>query len=345
MTRWALVLLMMTLTTMPAAAQAGQERDTAATASASMPTPSEPGQAPRASSGLLFGEDLEGHLAVFDERHRLVIELDKTAGQPVRVGIEPGVYEVRLQTSGEPVWADVQVERSSFTAVNRARFAAPSPAARPSPSERPASRTDGDRGPLSIERHRPVDRSHRIELRFAMYRNPSATFVEDGHHVSWGSGDVGGGFEYLHYVSPDLAVGFAIDGQTRGEGSGDWWDDDWDNGASTVAMPIVVRWNFLRRTTEWRGIDPYVTGGVGPVFRADWSSTGTRHHSTSASVSTTIGARVGAGFDVRLGSVWTLGLMGAWRWSDRPSGVTGYGKHDQGGEVAFTMGWMFGRRR
>lgn len=200
-------------------------------------------------------------------------------------------------------------------------------------------------GPLVVEPRRG-ERRHRIELRMSLHDSPGASFVQDGRHTHWGSGNVGGGFEYLHYVSPDLAVGFAIDSQARGEGHSDWWDDNLDNGNATVAMPVVVRWNFARRFTDWRAIEPYVTGGVGPVFRADWLSTGGwRHHShTSAEVSTTIGGRLGLGFDARLSSVFTLGLAGTWRWSDRPEGVSGYGKEDRGGEVSFTIGFNFGHR-
>lgn len=52
---------------------------------------------------------------------------------------------------------------------------------------------------------------------------------------------------------------------------------------------------------------------------------------------------VGGGIDFRLGSVFTLGLAGAWNWSSGLRDDFWSAPAFNGGEFTFTMGWQFGR--
>jgi hypothetical protein len=282
-------------------------------------------------SGLVIGAEIEGHVTAVDRRGRLVLEIDKVAGRPVRVGVEPGLYEVRLETRGAVARISVEVQEGAFPLVDRERFAARAAESRP-----PAR-------PRADER-RLADARHRMEARLGLRHRPSISVSESSRDVHTSSVNVGGGVEYLYYVASDVGVGVSATSLARGVVTSVDHEDGVSSGHATIFVPLVARWNFVRRLTDWRTVDPYVTASVGPVFRVDWSTTEDRHDShTTADTATSIGGRLGLGLDVHLGSVWTLGLVGAWNWSDRSDTVAGYGNRDRGGELAFTMGWEWGR--
>jgi len=203
-------------------------------------------------------------------------------------------------------------------------------------AEEPQMRTPGDWS--------WVEPRHRLEARFGVWRKPHFSFSEPTEDVHIGSADFAFGFEYLRSVTLDLAVGVGTQAFVRGAGESVEDGDSWSSGYATIAIPFVVRWNFARRLTNWRTIEPYLTAGVGPLIRMNWTAFEFDDDSTgTADAEATIGGRVGLGLDVHIGSVWTLGAMAGWNFSEKPDSVTGYGRHDRGGEVAVTMGWVFGR--
>jgi len=189
-----------------------------------------------------------------------------------------------------------------------------------------------------------VEPRHRLEARFGVWRKPHFSFSEPTNDVHVGSADFAFGFEYLRSVTRDLAIGIGTQTFVRGTGESVEDGDSSSTGYATVAIPFVVRWTFARRLTSWRTIEPYLTAGVGPLIRMNWTAFEFDDDSTgTADGEATIGGRVGLGLDVHIGSVWTLGAMAGWNFSEKPDSVTGYGRHDRGGEVAVTMGWVFGR--
>jgi hypothetical protein len=311
-------------------------------------------QAPQSASGLVLADDVEGHVLVYDSRQQLVFEMDKEARRPVRMGVGPGQYVVRLESSRSALRITVEVRDGEFTIVDRSRFDKPAAdEARPARSE-PASRAPQKAETRQRTGHEPPsgplkDAANRIEVRFAVWPAPSFSYAEpqpvrDVQHSSLV--DMGLGVEYLRSVSVDLAIGVAV--STRTLTSRKWTGDDRDDGTrstdASTFVPAVIRWNFARRLTPWRVLDPYVTGSVGPLFRTSRVSFGYDDDSNHWSDGTTsLGGRLGAGVDAHLGRVFTLGVVGAWNWSDRPDTTVGYGPHDQGGEVSVTMGWEWGR--
>jgi hypothetical protein len=303
-------------------------------------------QAPQSASGLILAEDLAGHIAVFDTTQRVVFEMDKESGRPIRVGVATGTYEVRLQTRRSAVRITVQVRDGEYAVVDADRFAQPwtggseaagaaAPAAEPSPE-----------GPLG-------DAVNRIEVRFGAYPTPSFHTDETANDIHTRRADMGLGFEYLRFVGHDIAIGVSVSSLVRSNTV--WTDRDHDNVAdddrertrtanSTSFVFGVVRWNFARRLTEWRALEPYVTGSMGPVFR--WNLKKVEFHDDdldqSTEVLTGLGGRVGAGVDVHLGRVFTLGIVGAWNWSTAEDETVGFGANDRGGEVGVTMGFVWG---
>ena len=152
-------------------------------------------QAQQSASGVILAEDLAGHIAVFDSTQRVVFEMDKESGRPIRVGVAPGTYEVRLQTRRSAVRITVQVRDGEYTVVDADRFAQPStggseaagaaaPAAEPSPRGSPGRRGQPHRGPLRClpdavvphrgdgERHPHAPGGHGPRLRVSALRRP-----------------------------------------------------------------------------------------------------------------------------------------------------------------------------
>ena len=303
-------------------------------------------QAQQSASGLIIAEDVAGRITVFDTTQRIVFEMDKESGRPIRIGVPPGTYEVRLQARRPAVRITVQVRDGEYTVVDTDRFAQPStgqlqPAGAPAQAAEPS--------PM-----RPLgDAVNRIEIPFVAYPTPSFHTEETPNDVRRRQTDMGLGFDYLRFVGRDIAIGVSASSLVRSDTT--WTDRDHDNTAdddrertrtasSTTFVYGVVRWNFARRLTEWRALEPYVIGGLGPVFR--WNQKKVEMHDDdldqSSEVITGLGGRLGAGVDVHLGPIFTLGAVGTWNWSTCEDEAIGYGSKDRGGYAAVTMGFVWG---
>jgi len=303
-------------------------------------------QAQQSASGLVIAEDVAGRVTVFDTAQRIVFEMDKNDGQPVRIGVPPGTYDVRLQTRRPAVRITVQVRDGEYTVVDADRFAQPSTGQPQAAGVAVPGAAESPKGPRG-------DAINRIEVPFAAYPTPSFRHVETANDVHRREADMGLGFDYLRFVGRDIAIGVSATSLIRSDTI--WVDHDHDNVAdddhertrnahSTTFVYGVVRWNFARRLTDWRTLEPYVTGGMGPVFR--WNQKKVEIHDDdmdrSSEVITGFGGRLGAGFDVHIGPVFTLGAVGAWNWSTCEDETIGYGSEDRGGYAAVTIGFVWG---
>jgi hypothetical protein len=303
--------------------------------------------AQQSASGLIIAEEVAGRVTVYDASQRIVFEMDKDSGRPVRIGVAPGTYEVRLDTRRTAVRITAQVREGEYTVVDADRFAQPSTdRQQPAGATAPAPADASPKGPLG-------DAINRIEVRIGVYPAPSFSHEELPNDVHRGYGDMGLGFAYLRFIGRDIAIGVSASSLVRSEKV--WVDRDHDGTAdddrdrtrtsnSTTFVFGVVRWNFARRLTEWRTLEPYVTGSAGPVFRWNQKKVEIENDdlNQSSEVMTGFGGRVGAGVDVHLGRVFTLGAAGAWNWSTNEDETVGYGSEDRGGEVAVTMGFEWG---
>ncbi len=303
-------------------------------------------QAQQSASGLVIAEDVAGRVTVFDTTQRVVFEMDKDEGRPIRIGVAPGTYEVHLQARRPAVRITVQVRDGGSTVVDADRFAQPSTgqpqaAGAPAPAAEPSPK--GPRG----------DAVNRIEVPFVAYPTPSFHSDEMANDVHRRQADMGLGFDYLRFIGRDIAIGVSAVSLVRSDTI--WTDLDHDNTAdddrertrktnSTTFVYGIVRWNFARRLTEGRALEPYVVGGLGPVFR--WNQHKVEIHDDdkdySSEVITGLGGKLGAGFDIHLGPVFTLGAVGAWNWSTCEDETIGYGSKDRGGYAAVTMGFVWG---
>ncbi len=90
-----------------------------------------------ASAVLVIAEEMGGRLYVRDARGALVVELAKTAGQRVELGLEPGIYALVLDDRGTRSAGEVSVSTGGRVLVGAANL-------RPVSGERTTSRGDGD---------------------------------------------------------------------------------------------------------------------------------------------------------------------------------------------------------
>ena len=306
----------------------------------------------RISTGIILASAVEGRIAIFDSQGRLVVELDKPAGRSLEVALEPGAYEVRFH----------QCRRSCASRFARATGSCWSRRAPEFRRGAASARATGGRfGPPAA---RALDARHRIEVRFGGWADGWAGDYDDCCYS--GSAHGAFGVEYLHFLRNDLGVGVAV----TGYGAANGWSyalDGEGTAQALVSVPVVVRWYPVRRLTQVRAVEPYVTAGIGPAFgvnsawvdyghphgRTDWQDWRNwpnwddwddwDHGVSSTRVSTALGGRIGGGVDFRLGSVFTLGLSGAWNWSTGFADDLWFRPDPSGGEFTVTMGWQFGR--
>lgn len=64
----------------------------------------------QSSSLMVFEESIEGRVSVRDSRGIFVAELQKLAGKPVQLGLEPGKYHVLLSQTGKVLESDVELK-------------------------------------------------------------------------------------------------------------------------------------------------------------------------------------------------------------------------------------------
>ena len=92
-----------------------------------------------ASAGLTIPEALGGRLSIRDERGALAVELAKTEGQRVDLGLAPGTYSVLLDDKGNRFATEVRVVSGRRTALVPSSL-------RPVPRDKTIARGDGEAG-------------------------------------------------------------------------------------------------------------------------------------------------------------------------------------------------------
>jgi hypothetical protein len=295
---------------------------------------------PQATSGIIIAADIEGRLSVYDGRQQLVVELNKPAGRQLQLALEPGVYEVRLTAVDGTRRAGILISEGHQLLVSLSNFSDQAASRPPVAGDLPAGH------PVPPHHSHALDPRHRIEARFGGWGNGWYDYGDDWHYA--GSAQGAFGVEYLSFVRNDLGIGVGLSSLVRAQGD---WEGLVDAGTArvTTSIPVVVRWYPVRRMTRTRSVEPYVTAGIGPVFGVDTVYTDDHgpydwQHDEfgSARVGATIGGRLGGGVDFRLGSVFTLGVAGAWNWDAGFSDDLWTGPRPGGGEFTVVLGWNFG---
>lgn len=74
-------------------------------------------------AGLSLAADLAGRMYIRDSRGQLAVELEKTAGKPMEIGLSPGRYDIVLDRSGSLSHCPVEILARTRTPVTAVRFA------------------------------------------------------------------------------------------------------------------------------------------------------------------------------------------------------------------------------
>jgi hypothetical protein len=71
------------------------------------------------SAGLLLTEDIEGRLYIRDSSGNLVVELNKLSGYAVELGLQPGKYQITVNSKGELFTGEVSLGEGTRTLLSR----------------------------------------------------------------------------------------------------------------------------------------------------------------------------------------------------------------------------------
>ncbi len=184
------------------------------------------------SAGLCFGPEIAGRLFVRDAQGRLVAELQKAAGHPVELGLEPGGYGLTLESADGVFEARAELAEGLRVPLSQERFA-------PATIEVASSRG------ASGERHlQPVNLAVIPGLSLADFRNGGELPVS-----IFGLNLIGGrlravrGFELgsVFNIETEEAVGLQIAGAANHVGGpvgGVQIAGAWNHGASLSGLQV-----------------------------------------------------------------------------------------------------------
>jgi len=291
------------------------------------------------ATGLVLAEELAGRFFVRDADRELVAELYKPRGRVVEVGLAPGVYEVRCEQETGALISALKLGQGEVLMLEPRDFAQAEP-------ERGVERILPPEKPRSEPRSMALKGRSRLELRFGAWEHGWGSY-----HVgagSWGvvtrsgSDNATGSLGYSRWLREDLAVTFSITG-LGGEaevvtGAHDWYTTVDSSGVGSFLVGL--------RKYIWGSetVKPYLAGSLGPYIGGT-SVVETRspgHSYVEERAEVAFGGHVGAGFDVRLGRNWMLGISGGYNFmSDFRHPIGGRDNYG-GGEMGVSFSWLFG---
>jgi hypothetical protein len=279
---------------------------------------------------LVLAEDLNGRFFIRNARRELIVELFKPRGRQVELGVEPGAYEIRLEADKTPLVATAAVADGARIVLDARQFGAVA-------LEATRARGDTDVPRLGVNGRNRLSVSLGMRRDSAFERSVTSGVADDG---------LFGGIEYTRYVREDLELGVAVQWLGGTVGATVAPQGVFSGTAQVIAVPVIVRWNPLKRAGERQAIKPFVAASVGPVIG---SSTGSSVllDTVFSGVQTqvTTGGHVGVGVDLHLARAVAVGVHGGYNWMidfPRPVGVRdNYG----GPAIGVSLGWMFGRGR
>ena len=266
---------------------------------------------------LVLGEDLEGRFFVRTTSQELVVELYKPIGRRVELALEPGAYEVRVERPKASLIAKTQVADGARVVLQAREFGAT--------SVETTQRRGNEPAPAAPPRY-ALDGRNRLSLLMGMWRTG------------------GDGFEYTRFVREDLAVTVGMEGfgvqsgvstGPRGTSAGD---------VAGVAMPIGVRWNPLRHGYGTQPIKPFLLLAGGPlVGGADGAFVGNSTVSAGGNARGALFGRVGVGVDIVPTRGFSFGLSVAYNAASKFSQPIGLHEDFSGPQIAFSLGWLWGK--
>src|SRR5262249_8621254 len=119
-----------------------------------------------------------------------------------------------------------------------------------------------------------------------------------------------------------------------------------DGTSWTVAVPIGVHWKLLPDGRLPRGIRPYVTTALVPVFAGSVGSFGGSHQGASGVRTTaTPGGELGGGVDFQVSRLCAINAGAAYNWISEVETPFGLSRRLSGPEISISFGFLFGKGR
>lgn len=281
---------------------------------------------------LVLGEDLDGRFFIRNSRNELVVELYKPQGRRVELGVEPGLYEVRLEIPKRSMVAKTDVAPGSSVALDGRQFA--------SVSVESARKRGDDAAPHVAEAPRlTVNGRNRIALKWGMWNTPGNSVF-----LGVGTNELFGGIEYARYIREDLSIALSITGVDGVVGTATSNEGVFSGTAEIGAIQVLARWNPFARGREQNAIKPFVALGIGPVIGSSagtFSGSGARISGVSDQA--TIGGHVGGGADFHLARWFSVGVNAGYNWMADFSTPVGAHSNYSGPEFGMTFGFLFGK--
>ncbi len=274
---------------------------------------------------LVLVEELDGRFFIRNDRSELVVELYKPRGRRVELGVEPGVYEVRLEIQKRSLLAKTDLTAGGTIALDEKQFGTVAVE---------SARKRGDEAAPRLG----VNGRNRIALKWGMWNTP-------GHDVTVGVGtaDLFGGIEYARYIREDLSIAISVTGVEEIVGVATSSEGTFSGTASIGAVQVLARWNPFAKGREQEAVKPFVAAGLGPVIGSSvgtFSGRGARM--TGVNDQVTIGGHVGGGVDFHLARWFSVGVSGGYNWMADFSTPVGAHSNYSGAEFGITFGWLFG---
>ena len=286
------------------------------------------------SATLVLGEALEGRFFVRDAQQQLVVELNKTYGRRVELGLAPGRYEVRVEREAASLLATPELGDGAQVVLEPAQFSPTTP--------EPTRKRGGSPAPSYLMAGR-----NRLDLRLGLWHIGDGVFAQtsgDSSQVLAGSsnGDMLAGLRYTRFLREELALTFGADVRPGDSGVRVSSATVAAGAETVIALPVGARWNPLHPDSR-SSVRPYLTLGIGPLLRTRDGSF-VSGASVLAGSSTEVAAcgHVGGGVDFHIGRVFSIGIDAGYKWT---AGLAEAGFHDNysGFELALNLGWLFGK--
>jgi len=283
------------------------------------------------SATLILGEELDGRLFVRNARKELIVELYKSRGRAVELGVERGAYEVRLDLAKSSLLAKTELADGTRVVLEPRQFG-------PAAVEATRRRGDEPQGPRLA-----VDGRNRVSLRFGMWHPTAAELpVLSASATS----DVFGGIEYTRYLNEGLSISVGVQGLGGDADVTITPQSVFAGSANVVAVPFILRWNPLAKGRAAEAVKPFVAVGLGPIFGMSAGSFITGDRAIVANhTSATTGGHIGGGVDFHVARAVAIGVNGGYNWMadfERPLGSR---DNYSGPEFGVSFGWLFGHGR
>jgi hypothetical protein len=283
------------------------------------------------SATLVLAEDVDGRFFIRNASQELIAEVYKPLGRTVALGVEPGIYEVRVERDKTALVAKTTVGDGTRLVIDRTQLG---------PTKLEPTRARGDVPVIPYA----VGGRNRVEFRLGAFLAGDSGTTSAGIRSGISSGEVVGGFQYTRYINESFAVTLGLEGTELETGSSVGPQGIHSGVSALAAIPVGVRWYPLARARRADAFKPFIASGIGPVIGETLGSfVGGSTVISGTRTTATLGGYVRGGADFHLGRSFALGVDGGYNWMADFAQPVGLKNNYSGFGIGVGFGWLFGR--